>query len=216
VRSGCVLVIGGIVMLLGIGGAALWVGSRLTQEPDVVAVQGSPEDGLRAQQKIFELIRGEDSRSRGRPHQVVMTEAELNRFLAKNLVEVAKMPVAVRAVRLAGDGIVEFKGLLPLRDLLSASPLMPLENLVPAAWLERQVWLHLDARASLELGTARSQRRYLRFDVLHFAIGRQPLPGTFLRLLPNPAVQALLRWRMPESVEGLTIGPGAVVIKTSS
>jgi len=49
-----------------------------------------------------------------------------------------------------------------------------------------------------------------------FAIGCQPLPATFLRLLPNPAVQALLRWRMPESVEGLTIDPGAVVIKTSS
>jgi hypothetical protein len=216
VRSGCVLVIGGIVTLLGVGGAALWVGSRLAQEPDVVAAQGSPEDGLRAQQKIFELIRGEDSRARSRPHQVVVTEAELNRFLSKNLVEVAKMPVAVRAVRLAGDGVIEFKGLLPLRDLLSASPLMPLENIVPAAWLERQVWLHLNARASLELGAARSQRRYLRFEVLRFAIGRQPLPGAFLRLLPNPAVQALLRWRIPESVEGLTIDPGAVVIKTSS
>ena len=214
-RYGCVLVIGGIVTLLGVGGAALWVGSRLTQEPEVVAAQGSPEDGLRAQQKIFELIRGEDSRSRGRPHQVVMTEAEVNRFLSKNLVEGAKMPFAVRALRLAGDGVVEFKGLLPLRDLLSASPLMPLENLVPAGWLERQVWLHLNARASLELGATRSQRRYLRLDVLRFAIGRQPLPGSFLRLLPNPAVQALLRWRMPESVEGLTIDPGAVVIKTS-
>jgi hypothetical protein len=216
VRSGCFLVISGIVTLLGVGGAALWVGSRLTQEPDVVAVQGSPEDGLRAQQKVFELIRGEDSRSRGRPHRVVVTEAELNRFLSKNLVEVAKMPVAVHAVRLVGDGVVEFKGLLPLRDLLSASPLMPLENLVPAAWLKREVWLHLNARASLELGATRSQRRYLRFDVLRFAIGRQPLPATFLRLLPNPPVQALLRWRMPESVEGLTIDPGAVVIKTSS
>ena len=194
----------------------MWVGSRLTQEPDVVAAQGSPEDGQRAQQKIFELIRGEDSRPRGRAHQVVMTEAELNRFLSKNLVEAGKMPVAVRAVRLAGDGVVEFKGLLPLRDLLSASPLMPLENLVPAAWLERQVWLHLSAKASLELGATRSQRRYLRLDVLRFAVGRQPLPGSFLRLLPNPAVQALLRWRMPESVEGLTIDPGAVVIKTSS
>ena len=145
-----------------------------------------------------------------------MTEAELNRFLSKNLVEVAKVPFAVRALRLAGDGVVEFKGLLPLRDLLSASPFISLENLVPAAWLERQVWLHLNARASLELGATRSQRRYLRFEVLRFAIGRQPLPATFLRLLPNPAVQALLRWRMPESVEGLTIDPGAVVIKTSS
>jgi hypothetical protein len=145
-----------------------------------------------------------------------MTEAELNRFLSKNLVEVANMPVAVRAIRLAGDGVVEFKGLLPLRDLLSASPLMPLASLVPATWLERQVWLHLNAKASLELGSTRSQRRYLRFDVQRFAIGRQPLPGIFLRLLPNPGVQALLRWRMPDSVEGLTIDPGAVVIKTSS
>jgi hypothetical protein len=182
----------------------------------VAAIQGSSEDGARAQQKIFELIRGEASRPRGRPHQVVMTEAELNRFLSKNLVEVAKIPFAVRAVRLAGDGVVEFKGLLPLRDLLSALPLMPLASLVPATWLERQVWLHLTARASLELGATRSQRRYLRFDVQRFAIGRQPLPGIFLRLLPNPGVQALLRWRMPESVEGLTIDPGAVVIKTSS
>jgi len=182
----------------------------------VAAIQGSPEDGARAQQKIFELIRGEASRPRGRPHQVVMTEAELNRFLSKNLVEVAKMPVAVRAVRLVGDGVVEFKGLLPLRDLLPASPLMPLASLVPATWLEREVWLHLNARASLELGATRSQRRYLRFDVQRFAIGRQPLPGIFLRLLPNPGVPALLRWRVPESVEGLTIDPGAVVIKTSS
>jgi hypothetical protein len=216
VRSGCVLAIGGIVTLLGVGGAAWWIGWRLTQEPAVAAAQGSPEDGARAQQKIFELIRGEASKPRGRPHQIVMTEAELNRFLSKNLVEVAKMPVAVRAIRLAGDGVVEFKGVLPLRDLLEASPLTPLASLAPAAWLEQRVWLHLNARASLELGAARSQRRYLRFDVQRFAIGRQPLPIVFLRLLPNPGVQALLRWRMPESVEGLTIDPGAVVIKTSS
>ena len=126
------------------------------------------------------------------------------------------MPVTIRAVRLAGDGVVEFKGLLPLRDLLSASPLMPLASLAPAAWLERQIWLHLNARASLEVGATRSQRRYLRFDVQRFAIGRQALPTILLKLFANPGVQGLLRWRMPESVEGLTIDPGAVVIKASS
>ena len=123
------------------------------------------------------------------------------------------MPVTVRAVRLGGDGMVEFKGRLALRDLLSASPLA---GLPPAAWLERPVWLHLSARASLEVGTARGQRRYLRFDVQRFAIGRQPLPGLLLQLLPSPALQGLLRWRVPESIEAITIDPGAVVIKTSS
>src|SRR5256885_7193577 len=161
-RSGCVLVIGGIATLLGLAGASLWVGSRLIREPEVAAALGAPEDGIRAQQKIFDLARGEPRGSRGRPHQVVFTEAELNRFLSTNLVEVAQMPVAVRAVRLAGEGVVEFKGLLSLRDLLAASPLA---GLAPASWLEHQVWLHLSARASLEVGASRSQRRYLRFDV---------------------------------------------------
>jgi len=115
--------------------------------------------------------------------------------------------------RLAGVGVVEFKGLLSLRDLLAASPLA---GLAPASWLERQVWLHLSARASLEVGASRSQRRYLRFDVQWLAIGRQPLPGILLRLLPSSALQGLLRWRMPQSVEGITIEPGTVVIKTSS
>jgi hypothetical protein len=212
-RLGCGLAVPLAVALLGLAGASLWVGSRLLREPDVTAAAGTSEDGIRAQQKIFEIARGEPPRRGARPHQVIVTEAELNRFLSKHLVEVARMPVVFSALHLAGDGVVEFKGLLPLRDLVSASLAA---NLVPTTWLDRQVWLHLNARASLVVGANRSQRRYLRFDVQRLAIGWQPLPGLLLRLLPSPGLQGLLRWRMPESVEGITIEPGAVVIKTSS
>jgi len=213
VRAGCVVIAGSLGLLLGLGGVALWAGSRLAQEPDVPVAQGSAEDGTRAQQKIFDLIRGEAPKARGHSHEVILTEAEINRFLSKNLVEAAGVPVAVRAVRLAGDGVVEFKGLLPLRAVLSGAPVA---SLVPSAWLDRRCWLHLEAKASLEVGAGRRQRRYLRLDVQRFAIGRQRLPGTLVRLLAGPRVQELLRWRMPESVEGLTIDPGALVIKTSS
>lgn len=209
------LVVAGFVAILGLGGGLLWVGSRLSQEPDVVVAQGTPDDGIQAQQKIFALLRGE-TRSRSRAHQVVLTEAELNRFLTKHLVEVARMPIAVQAVRLAGDGVVEFKGRVAVRDLLSGSTLMPLASLVPTAWLERQVWLHLGARASLEVGATRTRRCYLRFEVHRFAIGRQVLPGILLHLLPSPGLQGLLRWRMPDSVDGLTIDPGVVAIRISS
>jgi hypothetical protein len=211
VRARCVVIAASL--LLGLGGAALWAGSRLAQEPDVPVAEGSAEDGARAQQKIFDLIRGEAPNARGRSHEVVLTEAEISSFLSKNLVEAAGMPVTVRAVRLAGDGVVEFKGALPPRELLSG---VLGASLVPSPWLDRRCWLHLEAKASLELGTGRRQRRYLRLDVQRFAIGRQRLPGTLLRLLAGPRVQELLRWRMPESVEGLTINPGTLVIKTSS
>jgi len=212
-RSGCAVVLGVAFATVVLGGASLWVGSRLVQEPEVAAVVGSPEDGSRGQQKIFDLARGGAGRARGAPQAVVLSEAELNSFLSRNLVEVAKMPITVRAVRLAGDGVVEFKGLIALRDILSASPLA---SLTPRAWLERQVWLHLTTRANLEVGTTRSQRRYLRFDLQRVAIGRQALPGFFRWLLPSPGIQGLLRWRMPDSVESITIESGKVVIRTSS
>ena len=212
-RSGCAAVLGLAFAVVVVGGASLWVGWRLFQEPEVPAAVGSPEDGIRGQQKIFDLARGGAGRARIGPQAVVLSEAELNSFLSRNLVEVAKMPIAVRAVRLAGNGVVQLKGLVVLRDVLSASPLA---SLVPSTWLERQVWLHLTARASLEVGATRSQRRYLRFDLQRVAIGRQALPGFFRWLLPSPGIQGLLRWRMPDSVESITIESGTVVIKTSS
>ena len=212
-RSGCAVAFGVVLAAVVLGAGSIWVGWRLLQEPDLTASSGSSEDGARGQQKVFDIARGGAGRGKGASHDVVISEAELNGFLSRNLVEVAKMPVSTRAVRLAGDGIVEFKGLLLLRDALSASPLA---NLVPGAWLDRQVWLHLTARASLEVGAARSQRRYLRFDLQRFAIGRQPLPGFFRWLLPSPGLQGLLRWRVPDSVESITVEPGSVVIRTSS
>ena len=213
-RWGCIAVAAAIIGLLTLVGTSIWVGSRLLKEPDVPAAMGLPEDGARAQQKIFEVLRAEPVRRGGRAHRVVMTEAELNQFLSKHLVEVARMPVTVGAVRLRGDGIVELKALLSVRDLVSASSFTT--ALIPSAWLERRVWLHLEAKTSLEVGASRSQRRHLRFDVQRFAIGRQPLPGSLLRLLPSPGLQGLFRWRLPDSIEGITVEPGAVAIRVAS
>ncbi len=211
-RTGCALVFGVGFAAAALGAVSLWVGSRLVQEPEVTAESGSAEDGARCQQKIFNIARGGAAHGRG-PRTVVVSEGELNAFLSKNLVEVARTPLSVRAVRLAGDGIVEFKGRLALRDVLSASVLA---GLAPDVWLERQVWLHVTARASLEVGATRSQRRYLRFDIQRFAIGRQALPGFFRWLLPSPGVHGLLRWRMPDSVESITVEPGTATIRTAS
>jgi len=212
-RPGWLLLAGAVVAVLGLAGAGIWLGQRLVQEPDIPAAVGSPEDDIRGQQKIFDIVRGDPFRSGGGSRQVVVTEAELNRFLSRHFIEVAKMSVTGFAVRLVGEGLLDFKGLLPLSSLLSASPLA---GLVPATWLERRVWLYMNVRASLEVGAGRSRRRHLRFDVQHFGIGRQPLPGILLQLLPSSGLQSLLRWRVPESVEGITVESGAVVIKASS
>jgi len=181
----------------------------MLQEPEVPVAAGTAEDGVRGQQKIYAIIRGA-GRATGRTRQIVLSEPELNAFLSRHLAEAATIPFGPGAVRLVGDGMIEFKGQVPLRHVLAIA------NLLPATWLEQPVWLHLWARASLEVGAARGQRRYLRLDIERLALGCQPLPGVLPLLLLNPVILNQLRLRIPETVEAITIETRMVVIRIAS
>ncbi len=208
-RVGCAVLVATIVVVCGLVAGSLWIGSRMLQEPEVPVAAGTTEDGVRGQQKIYAIIRGA-GRATGRTRQIVLSEPELNAFLSRHLAEAATIPFGPGAVRLVGDGMIEFKGQVPLRHVLAIA------NLLPATWLEQPVWLHLWARASLEVGAARGQRRYLRLDIERLALGRQPLPGVLPLLLLNPVILSQLRLRMPETVEAITIETRMVVIRIAS
>jgi hypothetical protein len=213
-RLGCASIVA--LMLVGTVVGAVWTGRRLLQEPEISADPGTADDGLRGQQKIFEIARSESDRPRGRTKRVVLTESELNGFLSRHLAETAKVPVAIGAIRLTGDGKLEIKGRLAIRQVAAAWPLAPFAEMLPRPWQDRPVWLHLWARASLEVGTARGQRRYLRLDVERVALGYQPFPRALLSALASPETLSLLRWRLPDSVDGMTIEPGSVVVRIAS
>ena len=208
-RVGCAVLVATIVVVCGLVAGSLWIGSRMLQEPEVPVAAGTTEDGVRGQQKIYAIIRGA-GRATGRTRQIVLSEPELNAFLSRHLAEAATIPFGPGAVRLVGDGMIEFKGQVPLRQVLAIA------NLLPATWLEQPVWLHLWARASLEVGAARGQRRYLRLDIERLALGRQPLPGVLPLLLLNPVILSQLRLRIPETVEAITIETRMVVIRIAS
>ena len=208
-RVGCAVLVATIVVVCGLVAGSLWIGSRMLQEPEVPVAAGTAEDGVRGQQKIYAIIRGA-GRATGRTRQIVLSEPELNALLSRHLAEAATIPFGPGAVRLVGDGMIEFKGQVPLRQVLAIA------NLLPATWLEQPVWLHLWARASLEVGAARGQRRYLRLDIERLALGRQPLPGVLPLLLLNPVILSQLRLRIPETVEAITIETRMVVIRIAS
>ena len=71
-----------LLLLLGIVGAAAWGSYQMTRTPEIVGAPSAPADGIRAQQKIFELIRRTGS---GKPHTVVLSEREVNAFLNRHL-----------------------------------------------------------------------------------------------------------------------------------
>lgn len=207
--------------LLLVGGAAvggtLWGAFRAFQEPEFHMPAGTPADGVRVQQKFFEIARrgGRPGRS-GSAEPVSLSEPEVNAFLSHHLADAAELPLTDIGVRLVGDGVVEVAGRLPLRHLLSEPPVSAAADLLPERWLGRPVWLRLRARVRVEPGAARGERRYLRLDLEEFKVGRQRLPAPTLRHLLSPAALRVLRWQVPNGVEAITIEAGRAVIRTAS
>ena len=209
-RLGCLGCLTVLLLVAAVGGG-VWVGRRLLQEPDLPATAPTAAEGARAQQKIFDLVRG---RTRAEP--VVLTERELNAFLSRHLAEMADAPLTSVGVRLAGDGVAEFRARLPLRYLTEEPPWSVIATIAPAAWLERPVWLRVTARPRVEAPAAPSRRRHLRLAVEGFAVGRQRLPAALLRLVLPPTMLRVLRWPLPDGVGAITIEAGQAVIRPAS
>jgi len=154
-----------------------WAVVRSLQAPAVERVTFSPADGVRAQQKIFDLAR------RGRrAGPIVLTEAELNAFVSGHL-DPADLPLRDPVIRLRGDDLVEIVGPSRWAALLRESPLAPLADALPAGWLARPISLTVATRA--ELST--EPRRALRLDARRVVIGRQRVPTLALRLMLEPS-----------------------------
>jgi len=202
-----------VVAVLGLGLVAVvaWGAVHSLQEPEVRVDMPTADDGFRGQQKIYSVFRSGVGRPRGRTLEVALSERELNGFLSRHVAEAADFPLTSGTVKLLGDGKVEFKGRLALRHVMPRPDL-----LLPAAWLDRPVWLHIQARASLEIEAARGHRRYLRLDVQQYALGRQWLPGVVVGPLLSRAVHGLVRWPLPGTVEAITIDSEKIVIRTAS
>ena len=203
-----------VLILLAVVGLGGWGLVQVARAPDIAAPPTTAADGQRAQQKIFDVIRRAHS---GRPTTVTLTDREVNAFLSRHLVGAAELPLKNLAVRLPSDGQAEIAGQIPMRVLLGESVASTIGGLIPASWLDPTVWLSLRTRVTLESGgDARRERRHLRLDVERFWLGRLPLPSFMLRVLLDPLALRLLRWPMPDAIDGLRIEPGRLIIQTAS
>jgi hypothetical protein len=192
-------------------GASAWVVGRVVDAPEVRATPGTDADAARAEQKIYDAVRGSRGRSRG-AEPVALSEAELNAFVTRHLLETIDTPLESVNLRLLGDGAVEFQARMPLRRLTLDPPLSYLTGVLPAEWLAHRVSVGMKGRVRVESGDSRSARRVVRIAPEHFWLGRQRLPTLLARLLIDPAALRLLRWRLPRAVESVTIEPGRAII----
>lgn len=209
--SGCLTLLVALACLAGAG----WIVAGVFQEPGQALPRATGADGVRAQQKIYEIVRGGTRARGGGDGTVALSEPEVNAFLSRHLAEVADVPLPTFGIRLREEGLVEVTGGLPLQHVVGELRLGRFAALLPRSWRERPVWFHLRARVAVEPASVGTHRRFLRLDVERFELGRRRLPALLLRLLLNPSTLRLLRWQLPGQIEDLTVEAGRVVIRTA-
>lgn len=193
----------------------VWVGSRVVAVPEQAPAIGTERDGVRAQQTLFEIMRRSgtrrppDQRTR---NEYILSEAEVNAFLARHLGRVEGLALRDLAVRFIGDGIVELRGQLDLEQVAEGSALVAY---LPESWRNSAATLTLRGPLRLETETSRGQARALRFDIDEAHVGRQRVPVLALeRFLA--ANDRLSRWAVPDSVSAVIVEKGRAVVRTES
>lgn len=205
---GCFVLLFILAVVLVGGAAALYYAGSVFDMPTIPSVEKTPSDGYRAQQKLFELAEWDSKRS---AVPVVLTERELNAFLARHLEESEGLPFSPIVVRLL-PGMIEVQGRTTLVNLFQGFPFSLLAEYLPPSALDRPVWVTLRGTIQVQKRRSRTERSYGQLVVSGFSLGNQDLGPWVLSWMLGGKRESLLRWHLPPAVDGITIEQGRVVI----
>ena len=215
-RFGClgcfVLILILAVVLVG-GATALFFAGLIFDIPTVPQAPYTASDGYRAQEKLFELILRDSGRS-SRREPLLITERELNAFLARHLEEREGMPFSPLVVKLTPD-TMEAQGQTKLKNLFKGFPFYLLVDYLPASTMDRPVWVTVRGRISVTSGSG-GRTRYGEVTLTDFTLGKQPLGISLLYVMLGPSGAGLLRWQVPTVVESIEVDDGRLIIRTGT
>jgi hypothetical protein len=203
---GCFLVLAVLVgvLIAGVGGL-LFSTAIFTIPEGGVSPEYTAQDGRMAQQKLAEILLRERGLSRGRG-PVIITQRELNGFLAHHLEESDRIPMNPLIVRLT-PGVLEVQGRTTLGRLFGGLPFSLLADYLPRSFVEQPIWVTIRGRI-------KHDRPKGSLEVLDFSLGKQPIAPWLLSWMLGGKGRQLFHWRMPGSVEQIVIEEGRVVVTT--
>lgn len=214
-RFGCLGCLGliSLVLIVGVMAAALvFMSGNIFDIPDVKAPPVSRSDGFAAQQKLFEIASRQAGRST-RQDPIVLSEREINSFLANHLSEAARVPLDPIITRLV-RGYFEIQGKTALRNLLQSAPLAQLASYLPANRLDTPVWITLRGTVSVAPATPGARRMAARVRFTDLTVGKQPLAASLLGFLLGRTGTRLTEFSVPEVVDAVQIEDGRLIIRT--
>jgi len=209
---GCLVLLVAFLVVIVAAAGFIFLSGNMGTPPDVQPTRFTRADGFSAQRKLYELVLRESGRST-RTDPVILSEAEVNAFLANHLTEAASLPFSPLIVRFEG-GQLELRGQTVLRNLLQGPPFPQLMPYLPAAHLDQTVWVTVRGRFIIDHPRTKGGRTYARVEVSEFALGKQPVGRWLLRLMLGPAGSKLLRFQVPTIVDSVQIEERRVMIRT--
>lgn len=214
-KFGCLGCLGLITLVLIVGVAAaafVFMSGNVFEIPSVKAPPVSRSDGFSAQQKLFEIASREAGRST-RQDPVVLSEREINSFLAHHLAEAARVPLDPIITRLV-RGYFEVQGKTAFRNLLQVAPLAQLASHLPASRLDAPVWVTLRGTLSVAPASPGARRMVARVRFTDLTLGKQPLAAGLLRFLLGQTGRRLTEFPVPAVVDGVQIEDGRLIVRT--
>jgi hypothetical protein len=214
-KLGCAGCLGLLVLVLvGLvaAGILVYLSGNVFDLPDIKAPAVSRSEGFAAQQKLLEIGARQAGRS-SRRDPVMLTEREINSFLANHLADTSRLwmdPIMTRLTR----GSVEVQGKTLFRNLLQGPPFAQLAPYVPAARLDAPVWVTLRGTVAVEPQSPGSPQRVARRKFSDFRLGKQPLPPGLLGYLLGPTTTRLTEFPVPSVVDSVQLEHGRLVVRT--
>ena len=210
--AGCLILIVVLVFLAAVVGGFYVLSGNIFEEPRVEVLDWSRADVSGTRSKLYEIVQRDASQS-GRQDPITFSEREINAWMARHLAETAGLRFEPFAMRLT-QGQFLLQGRTVLRSLLQGPPFAQLAPYLPAAQLNRPLWITVRGYVSVQPGEPGGKPGRARVTLTEFNLGKQPVGNWPFSVAMGPAGLGLLRWPVPGVVRDIDIEDRRVVVQT--
>jgi hypothetical protein len=210
--AGCLVLFVILAFLAAVVGAFVVLSGNIFEEPRIEVLDSSRADVSATRSKLYEIVQRDAGQS-SRQDPVIFSEGEINALVVRHLAEVGGLRFDPFVFRLT-QGQFLLQGRTIIRNLLQGPPFAQLAPYLPAAQLNRPLWITVRGYVSVQPGEPGAKPGRARVTLTEFSLGKQPVGNWPFSVVMGPAGFGLLRWPVPGVVRDIEIEDRRVLIRT--
>jgi hypothetical protein len=209
---GCLFLAVGLMFLAIVSGGFLFLSGNIFEDPRFDPLEWGRADASTARAKLAEIALRDGGQS-GRQDPILIGERELNALVARHLAEVGGIKFEPFALRLTRGQFV-LQGRTVVGNLLQGPPFALLASQLPAAQLNRPIWITARGYITVDPGEPNLRPGRARITLTEFTLGKQPVGTWPFYIVMGPTGAGLLKWSVPGTVRDVEIDDRRLVIRT--